>query len=133
MATHPTPDAGATPAADACRRRDLRLQILGQLYGQLLALDVPLAVQNLSGGGFAVESPIPFYTGTSHQFRFTTNEGRSVTVTAQVVHCMRFLSPAGEPRFLAGFEFVREADDTATQAAIDTLLDSALSVLTFQA
>jgi len=124
--------ASVPPTAESCRRRDLRLQILGQLYGHTVALDVPLAVQNLSAGGFAIDSPIPFQAGTEHQFRFTTEKGQAVTVTAQVVHSMRCPSPAREARYLVGFEFVRESDADGSKEAIDTLLDTALSVLTFR-
>jgi hypothetical protein len=114
------------------RRKNLRIEILGQLYGHVVALDVPLAVQNLSAGGFAVDSPIPFYAGTSHQLRFTTSEGQSVSIGAQTAHCLRVRTPQGDTRYLVGFEFTREADDPGDKEAIDTLLDSALSVLTFR-
>jgi hypothetical protein len=124
--------ASTAPRIDTCRRRDLRLQVLGQLYGHVVALDVPLAVENVSGGGFAVVSPIPFQAGTSHQFRFTTAQDRTVTVTAHAIHCMRCVAPTGEPRFLIGFEFARGTDDATMEDAIDSLLDSALSVISFQ-
>ena len=129
MASHP---ASTVPSVDTCRRRDLRLQVLGQLYGHVVAMDVPMAVENLSAGGFAAVSPIPFQAGTSHQFRFTMAHGRTVTVEAHTVHCMRCVAPTGEPRYLIGFEFVRGADDQAALAAIDELLDSALSAISFQ-
>jgi hypothetical protein len=121
--------ASTVPAVDTCRRRDLRLQVLGQLYGHTVPLDVPMAVENLSAGGFAAVSPVPFRAGTPHQFRFTTAQGREVSVHATAVHCMRCVAPTGEPRYLIGFEFIQLQDD---RAAIDVLLDSALSVLSFQ-
>ena len=120
------------PPVDTCRRRDLRLQILGQLYGYVVALDVPLAVQNLSPGGFAIESPIPFATGTSHQFRFTTDQQRPIVIGARTVHCMRYVTPRGQATYLIGFEFLFEPDADAARAAIDQLFDGALSVLSFQ-
>ena len=121
----------ASPLDGDNRRRDIRIQILGQLYGQVVALDVPLAVQNLSAGGFAVDSPLQFHTGTSHQFRFTLDRGRTVKVGAQAVHCLRVRTPDGATRFLAGFEFVRDPGDPDAAEAIEALLDSALSSLTF--
>jgi len=90
-----------------------------------------MGVENLSAGGFAAVSSIPFQTGTSHQFRFTTAQGRMVTVDAHTVHCMRCVTPTGEPRFLMGFEFVQGVDDQAAREAIDELLDSTLSVISF--
>jgi hypothetical protein len=121
----------ASPQQATNRRRDIRIQILGQLYGQVVALDLPLAVQNLGAGGFAVDSPIPFRTGTMHQFQFTLDGGRSVKLEAQAMHCLRVRVAGSSTRYLAGFEFVRASEDTEAAAAIDALLDSALSSLTF--
>jgi hypothetical protein len=128
MAPNPSP---VGPLTDNNRRRDLRLQILGQLYGHVVALDVPLAVRNLSAGGFAIESPVPFRAGASHQFRFTTDQDRSIIVSARAIHCMRYVAPNVEEQFLVGFEFLREPDAEAASEAIDALLETALSALTF--
>jgi hypothetical protein len=124
------PSASPQPAR-ASRRRDIRIQILGQLYGQVVALDLPLAVQNLGAGGFAVDSPIPFQTGTMHQFQFTLDDGRTVKLDARAVHCLRVRVAGGSARYLVGLEFVRPSEDSAAAAAIDALLDSALASLTF--
>lgn len=120
-----------SPERDYCRRSDLRLQILGQLYGHIVALDMPLVVQDLSAGGFAVESQISFFPGASHQFRFTTAAGTPIVVNAQAIHCHPIVGPDGEPRFLAGFEFLKDPDDSDAKEAVDALLDVALSVLRF--
>lgn len=124
-------DPSASPHQATNRRRDIRIQILGQLYGQVVALDLPLAVQNLGAGGFAVDSPIPFQTGTRHQFKFTLDGGRTVTLEAQAMHCLRVRVAGRSARYLAGFEFVRTSQDGEAAAGIDALLDSALSSLTF--
>jgi hypothetical protein len=127
------PRSTAAPESlpEESRRTDLRLQVLGQLYGHVVAFDVPLAVQNISAGGFAVDSPIPFYSGTSHRFRFTTNHGRTILVHAQTAHCLRVRTPEGETRYLAGFEFICEPDDDRAREAIAALIDAALSAVTF--
>ena len=120
-----------TPDWERCRRSDLRLQILGQLYGHIVALDLPLIVQDLSAGGFAVESQISFFPGASHQFRFTTSAGTPIVVHAQAIHCHPIIGPDAKQRFLAGFEFLKDPDDTDAKEAVDALLDVALSALTF--
>ena len=129
MASHSNPLP--TPEWDRCRRSDLRLQILGQLYGHIVALDLPLVVRDLSAGGFAVDSQISFFPGASHQFRFTTAAGAPIVVSAQAIHCHPIVGPDGEQRFLAGFEFLKDPDDSDAKDAVDALLDVALSVLTF--
>ena len=126
--------SGATPESTSpveSRRSDIRLQVLGHLYGHVVPFDVPLAVQNISAGGFAVDSPIPFYSGTSHRFRFTTNAGRTIMVRAQTAHCLRVRTPEGETRYLAGFEFVCEPDNDQAHESVAALLDAAQSALTF--
>jgi len=129
MAPRPTA-APESRLPEESRRSDLRLQVLGQLYGHVVAFDVPLAVQNISAGGFAVDSPIPFSSGTSHRFRFTTNDGRTILVHAQTVHCLRVRTPDGDTRYLAGFEFICEPDDDRAREGIAALIDAALSALT---
>jgi hypothetical protein len=122
---------GRTVAAEN-RRKNLRLQILGQLYGQVVPLDVSFAVRNLSAGGFAVESPIRFHTGTAHEFRFTLADGRTVKVGGETVHCMRVRTPEDGVRFLAGFRFVADAEDAEAAEAIQTLLDWALANVSYE-
>jgi hypothetical protein len=126
-----TTSASDSRHPEESRRSDLRLQVLGQLYGHVVPFDVPLSVQNISAGGFAVDSPIPFYSGTSHRFCFTTNQGRSILVHARTAHCLRVRTPEGDTRYLAGFEFICEPDDERAHESVAALLDAALSALTF--
>jgi hypothetical protein len=126
------PHAEARTVAAEDRRRDLRLQILGQLSGQLVPLDVSFAVRNLSAGGFAVESPIRFHTGTSHEFRFILADGRTLKVGGETVHCMRVRTPGTDARFLAGFRFVANTEDAGAAEAIRTLLDTALARVSYE-
>jgi hypothetical protein len=127
-----SPQESAAPFAHLSRRADVRWQVFGQLFGHLVADDVPLVVLNLGAGGFAAESPVPFNPGTAHQVQFSTENGTTITVDCEAVHCMRSRTLIGFPRYLAGFKFVTKPGDAAASAAIDALIHSALPVLTYE-
>jgi hypothetical protein len=93
------------PAQD--RRRSVRVSILGAVYGQSAGIEHSLIVRNLSAGGFAVESPVPFFVGAKHQFEIALDGSPALPVEATVKHCMRFHTVDGE-RYLTGFAFLVE-------------------------
>jgi hypothetical protein len=96
---------------------------MGRVEGQVVPLDVPLTVRELSRGGFSCESTVPFPPGTAHHFRFTTPVGAMVTLDATAVHCRLTRADAeGHHAYISGFEFQSsEATDQAVAALIDTL------------
>jgi hypothetical protein len=91
------------------RRTSPRLEILGRVHGQAVSLDVPLTVREISLGGMAIETPVPFPVGAVHEFRLTLGDGSTVLLRARVVHC-RPAGGAPAPIFLSGMHFV---DDEA--------------------
>ena len=109
------------------RRRYPRLEVLGLIEGQSVALDVPLTVRELSQGGFSTESPAPFPPGSRNQFRFTTAGGSIVTLDATAVHC-RLASINGDGRhtYITGFEFL---SDPSSDDSISVLIDTLATVL----
>jgi hypothetical protein len=126
----PSPNVLASTAARATSRRsDPRIEVLGHLNGTLVSRNVLLNVANMSAGGFAVDSPVPFPAGTIHRFRFTTPLGEIVVIDASVMHCRRTHVREGANRYMAGFEFVHDSD---SDAKIAQLLDAATSVVSFQ-
>ena len=121
--TRPTA-ASATPASG----RAPRIEVMGQLHGQLVPMNVPLDVRDLSNGGFAVESSVDFPVGAVHRFRFITQNGIEVLIRANARHCRSVESADGSPRFLAGFAFIMDANGE-TEAAVEILLRAAASAL----
>jgi len=118
------PPKSPTPArARPDVRRAPRLAVLGQIHGRVAALDVPVALKDLGPGGFALVSPVEFFPGAIHEFQFTTVDRSTVTLSAEVVHGMRFHDPSGPPQFLVGFRFLRGGSPVIDRT-IRRLLDS---------
>lgn len=105
------------------RRRFPRLQVLGLIDGFLMPLDVPLAIIELSSGGFSVRGGTAFPPGARHHFRFTTSLEREVTLDATAIHCRLVEAGThGEIAYVTGFEFASNArNDEAVAVLIDTL------------
>ena len=110
------------------QRRAPRIEVMGQLHGQLVPMNVPLDVRDLSSGGFAVESTVSFPVGAVHRFRFITKTGAEVIVRASARHCRPVETPDGSARFLAGFAFILD-ENGETEAAIDLMLKAASSAV----
>ena len=114
------------PAAETTfsNRRATRIEVMGQLHGQLVPMNLPLDVRDLSNGGFAVECSVSFPIGAVHRFRFITRTGAEVLVRATARHCRPVESQDGSARFLAGFSFLLDPNGE-TEAAIDLMLKAA--------
>jgi hypothetical protein len=93
-------------AKGAERRRNPRVELLSDLYGCVVALDLPVLVRNASRGGFRIESACPFPVGSEHSFRFQTLGGRPATIVAVCRHIQRVSRSSDAPRYAAGFEFL---------------------------
>jgi hypothetical protein len=103
------------------RRRNPRIQIYGKLHGQLVALDVPVTVTEISLSGLRFETGIDFPAGAVHEFRLTLGDESAVFIKGSVVHCRR-ISAAGEPaRFIVGVRFID--DEGADAHSISGLVD----------
>ena len=113
------------------RRTTPRLEVLDQLHGRLVAVDIPIRIRDISTGGFSVESPISFPAGAVHQFRFTTSTGRSLVVPAGAAHCRTAAPRDGMHWYVTGFEFLYDEHGDVARA-VDVLMDSATSVLSFE-
>ncbi len=103
------------------RRSSPRLQLLGQLHGQLVALDVPITVTEISLGGLRMETGIEFPVGATHEFALTLGDESVVRVRGRVMHSGRVASgPDHAPRFIIGVQFVDDDDasDPGTVGAI---------------
>src|SRR5262245_49408057 len=72
-------------AGEHKRERDERLQILGDLHGEVMVFQ-PMAVRELSHGGAQVETAFPLHIDSLHEFRLTLGE-QSVVVKGRIAHC----------------------------------------------
>jgi hypothetical protein len=101
-----------------------RLEVIGQVRGDVVRLNVPLAMRDLSAGGFSIESSVAFHRGSHHQFRFTTAAGIAVVLRGRVVYSRAWGSRNGALGHVTGFAFVAEPQ-SAEKIAV--LLDSVTS------
>jgi hypothetical protein len=62
------------------------LDWLYDLHGEPVTMRVPVALRDLSQGGFALESSIAIPEGAEHQFRFTAEDGTSFAIAAVATH-----------------------------------------------
>jgi len=100
MSMSPSSPAGAE------RRRFPRVQIFGELSGELVApFQLTLNVIDISRGGFAVESPVPFTRDAEYAFQFVSQGRRQRTLTATNVHSVPAAGRAGNAAYIAGFSF----------------------------
>ena len=91
------------------RRHSPRVKIFGRLHGQLVAVDVPITVTEISLGGLGFETSVEFPDGAVHEFCLTLGDESTVSLKGRVLHSRR-VSPADEPpRFAVGVQFIDEA------------------------
>ncbi len=100
------------------RRLFPRLAIDGALVVRDLTLEVNVAVEDLSAGGFRAVSPVLLHTGTRHTFEVLQPGAQPLRLVGRVVHC-RGMSPGRGP-YSVGWAFER---DCATAASVVRLLD----------
>ena len=75
----------AAPEKDKEKRDTERIQILGELLGEVMVYQ-PMAVKEISRGGAQVETGYPLQLDSLHDFRLTLGD-RSVVVKGRVAHC----------------------------------------------
>jgi hypothetical protein len=84
------------------RRPVPQLQMVDQIHGHFIPLEVPLTVLDMTDEGFAVESPIEFTPNIEYQFELSSASCPKSLVRAIDVHCLRVVS-GGRPWYVAGF------------------------------
>jgi hypothetical protein len=104
--------AGLTPAAQ--RRRSPRLQLLGEVHGQLVGIALPIVVRDISDGGFSIVTSLEFPKDAVHRFELAldADSRRPVQVQARVVHG-RLLAGDPEVLFVTGFAFTDDQPYTS--------------------
>lgn len=111
--TSPTGNTNGTATADD-RRRAPRVQLLSRLHGHTVSLDLPVRVVQISLGGMAIETAVPFPVGAVHVFNLTMGDDSVTELTGRVMHCRNTAADSATPLFTTGIQFVEgESDEPA--------------------
>jgi PilZ domain len=102
------------------RRLSPRVNLLMDLKGELIALDEPATVQQLSLRGMTVHTNVPLSPNGTHEFRLYL-EGSRLDVKTRVVHS-RVMVERDDVSYISGLAFVDLTPDA--EAALDTLIHS---------
>lgn len=107
------------------RRRSPRLQLLGEVHGQLVGMAVPIVLRDISDGGFSMVTTIEFPADAVHRFQLMldADEGSAIVVQARVVHG-RMMTGDTEVLYITGFAFTPEQPHSSA-SAIRTLVENA--------
>src|SRR5262245_8273664 len=89
------------------RRRAPRVDLVGQLHGELVSVDVPILVREISLGGMSIETSTAFNVESRHEFMLTLGDGAGVFVLGRVAYCRRIERPGGDV-FISGIQFLDE-------------------------
>ena len=87
------------------RRRRIRLEVVGSLWGAL-EVDRQAQLVNISRTGALIVSPVPAAVDSTQSVKLTI-EGHEVKLAARVRHMQRMDEGAG-PRYRIGLEFLEE-------------------------
>ena len=102
------------------RRLAPRVNLLMELKGDLIALDEPATVQQLSLRGMTVHTNVPLGPNGTHEFRLHL-DGRTLDVKTRVVHS-RVVVERDDVSYISGLAFVDLTPDA--EATLDTLIHS---------
>ncbi|HEX5071454.1 MAG TPA: PilZ domain-containing protein [Vicinamibacterales bacterium] len=100
-------------ANPADRRRSARVEVLGRIQGQVVSLDVPIQVREISLGGMSVETPRPFPVGSVNVFMLTLGDGAGIDVAGRIVYS-RPSADANRKFFVSGIQFIDQDDRNPT-------------------
>jgi hypothetical protein len=105
------------------KRDDRRIEILGELLGEVAVLE-PMAIREIGYGGAQVETAFPLQLNSLHEFRLTLGE-RSVIVKGRVVHCSISEVENEVVLYRSGIEFVElsERVESVINGFIDAIRD----------
>jgi Tfp pilus assembly protein PilZ len=110
-------------ANPADRRSSTRVEVLGRIQGQVVSLDVPVLVREISLGGMSVETPQAFPVGSVNIFLLTLGDGAGIDVAGRIVYS-RPSSDADRQFFVSGIQFV-DQDDRNPEMPVSGLITKA--------
>jgi hypothetical protein len=88
------------------RRIVARLNVLGEMHGQILSLGVPLLVRDFGLGGCSIETHTAIEAGTEYTVRLQLTDSLSVSIRARVAHTRREAEDGRPDRYVSGLQFV---------------------------
>jgi hypothetical protein len=104
------------------QRRSTRVDVLMRVHGELVELDTPIIIHDMSRTGFAAVSQMIFQPGQQLDFRLVHDGLPPVLVTAEAVHSRPAQNQAG--LYMSGFKFVPgQITGLVPQARIDRLIE----------
>ncbi len=93
------------------RRTSPRIELLGEINGQVMPFALPVVLLDLSPGGFAIASSVPFTPDAEYTFQFNGTHQHG-PIRAKDMHCLRVSHGTTSASYVAGFSFVlQEAQD----------------------
>ena len=95
-------------AADSDKRDSERIQILGELHGEVMIFQL-MAIKEISRRGCQVETGFPLHVDSLHEFRLTLGE-RSVIVKGRVAHCSISDMDQEIVLYRSGIEFIEPSE-----------------------
>ncbi len=102
------------------KRQAERIEMLGEMPGAATVAQ-PITIRELSRTGALVESAMPLYVDSVHQFRLTLGE-QALVVRGRIAHCRINELDQDRVMYAAGVDFV-EMSEAAAQV-IATFLES---------
>ncbi len=111
------------------RRTSPRLEVEALIDGELARGSLRLILHDLGFGGFAVECPLAFTIGSLHDFRFVTEGGLAVRMSAEATYTRPVGPRDGLQHHLSGFKYSLKT--TEAERAVGILMDAATAPLTF--
>ena len=89
-------------------QRDERIQILGELHGEVMIFQA-IAIKEISRGGALVETAFPLQVDSLHEFRLTLGD-RSIVVKGRVAHCSISEVDQELVHYRSGIEFIEPSE-----------------------
>ena len=106
------------PHIEEDRRQSPRVHLLREFQGHLMALDEPVAVQELGPGGVTLVARMPLSPSHVHDLRLTLDD-HVISVRARVVHT-RASVDSDDVTYVSGMAFVDPPAETV--AAIERFI-----------
>ena len=96
-------------SSDESNKREAeRIQILGELHGEVMVFQ-PMVIKQIARGGVQVETGFPLQLDSLHEFRLTLGE-RSVIVKGRVAHCSITDVEQEIVLYRSGIEFIEPSE-----------------------
>jgi hypothetical protein len=120
--------AGGEPQRDKNKRDSERIQILGELHGEVMVFQ-PMAIKEISRGGAQVETTFPLQLDSLHELRLTLGD-RSIVVKGRVAHCSISDVDQELVTYRSGIEFIEPSERiySVITGFIETIKDSRRAV-----